>query len=118
MEGGSGFLPRLPKRWVGGGGGGEGVVGRATPCTLSPALPGKRVEDPYIHWPNPEPWHLPNDFLVPGPACPIPNSCRRPSRCDRQGPINKSPSESDTVANLTLLLVFSVLVDFLCERKL
>jgi hypothetical protein len=35
--------------------------------------------------------------LVPGPACPIANSCRRPSRCDRQGPINKSPSESDTV---------------------
>ncbi len=62
VEGGSGFLPKLPKRWVGGGG---GVVGRATHCTFSPALPGKRVEDPYIYWTNPEPWHLPNDFFGP-----------------------------------------------------
>ncbi len=34
--------------------------------------------------------------LVPGPACPVPASCRCPSRCNRQGPILKSPSESDT----------------------
>jgi hypothetical protein len=34
--------------------------------------------------------------LDPGPPCPVLASCHRPSRCDRQGPINKSPSESDT----------------------
>jgi hypothetical protein len=37
--------------------------------------------------------------LVPGPPCPVLASCRCPSRCDRQGPINKSPSESDTIIN-------------------
>ena len=34
--------------------------------------------------------------LVPGPPCPVLASCRCPSRCNRQGPIHKSPSESDT----------------------
>ncbi len=33
--------------------------------------------------------------LVPGPPCPVLASCRCPSRCNRQGPIHKSPSESD-----------------------
>ena len=56
VEGGSGFLPRLPK-----GGWGGGVVGRAAHCTFSPALPEKRVEDPCIYWMNPGPWYLPND---------------------------------------------------------
>ena len=36
--------------------------------------------------------------LVPRPACPVPASCRCPSCCNRQGPILKSPSESDTAS--------------------
>jgi hypothetical protein len=39
--------------------------------------------------------------LVPGPACPVPASCRCPSCCNRQGPIPKSPSESDTQMNFS-----------------
>ncbi len=38
---------------------------RAAHCTFSPAFPGKRVEDPCIHWTNPGPWLLPNDFSGP-----------------------------------------------------
>jgi hypothetical protein len=38
--------------------------------------------------------------LVPGPAYPVLASCRCPCRCNRQGPILKSPSESDTLPRL------------------
>ena len=38
--------------------------------------------------------------LVPGPPCPVLASCRCPSRCNRQGPIHKSPSKSDTLPRL------------------
>jgi hypothetical protein len=61
-----GSCPDCPK--VGGGGGGDSVVGRAAHCTFSPAFPGKRVEDPCIYWMNPGPWYLPNDsFWSLGP---------------------------------------------------
>jgi hypothetical protein len=42
--------------------------------------------------------------LDPGPPCPVLASCRRPGRCDRQGPINKSPSESDTTSDFEFVL--------------
>jgi hypothetical protein len=69
VEGGSGFLPRLPWR---GGEGGRGLHF----CSLSPAFPGKRVGNSWI---APGPWPLlPDDSFGPWIPLPMFISCRRP----------------------------------------
>ncbi len=107
----------------GGGEGWRGVVERAAHCIFSPAFPGKRVEDPCIHWTTLGPGSSPMISLVPGPARPVPASCRCPSCCDRQGPILKSPSESDTTMNMLnslftvykYTMCYAMLLCFLCS---
>ena len=78
----------------------EGVEGVA-PCTLSPAFPGKGLRTLVLTGhslgPGSSSLMIP---LVPGPPYPVLASCRCPSRCNRQGPIHKSPSESDTLPRL------------------
>ena len=97
-RGGSGFLPRLPRRWVGGGG--KGKWGGLLPVPSHLPFQGKGLKTLVFTGQTLGPGTFPMISLVPGPACPVPASCRRPSRCDRQGPILKSPSESDTLPRL------------------
>ncbi len=91
VEGGCSSLPSLP--WWG-----EGRRGVYAPCPLSPALPGKGLGNLVLAvgllGPRPSSWMIP---LVPGSLAFI---CLFLvvvlSRCNRQGPIKKSPSEGDT----------------------
>ena len=89
-----GSCPGCPE---GGGGRGGGGWWRGLHPVLS-HLPfqGKGLKTLVFTGQTLGPGTFPMISLVPGPACPVPASCRRPSCCDRQGPILKSPSESDT----------------------
>ncbi len=93
VEGGGGSLPAQAALK-----GGKGWRGVAL-CSLSPAFPGKRVENLCIYWtvPGPGSSSLMNP-LVPRPPCPVSSLVVVLGRCNPQGPINKSPSESDTVS--------------------
>jgi hypothetical protein len=84
-----GPCPGCPER--GGGEGGRGL--HPVPCHLPFLEKGLRTFALTEQVLGPVP-------LVPGPPCPVSSLVVVIGRCNRQGPINKSPSESDTIVNL------------------